>query len=111
LRSTESIWLKVKAQVLLGEEDFVKRLNAYVRGREGIREIPRGQRYMARPDLKTLFSEKVLREKGRRDGRIVEAIERHGYSQKEVADYLGMHYSTISRAVSAKREGMSIFKT
>lgn len=36
----------------------------------------------------------------RRDEKIVEAIVRHGYSQKEVADYLKMHYSTISRLIS-----------
>ncbi len=26
-----------------------------------------------------------------------EAVEKYGYSQKEVADYLGIHYSTVSR--------------
>jgi transcriptional regulator with XRE-family HTH domain len=26
-----------------------------------------------------------------------EAVERYGYTQKEVADYLGIHYSTVSR--------------
>jgi transposase len=25
---------------------------------------------------------------------------RHGYSQKEVTDYLGLHYSTINRLVN-----------
>ncbi|MEW6002288.1 MAG: helix-turn-helix transcriptional regulator, partial [Nitrospirota bacterium] len=29
-----------------------------------------------------------------------EAVERYGYSQKEVADYLGIHYSTVSRMVN-----------
>lgn len=34
--------------------------------------------------------------------KIREAVERHGYSQKEIADYLKMHYSTISRLVNQK---------
>jgi hypothetical protein len=29
-----------------------------------------------------------------------EAIERHGYSQKEVADYPGIHYSAVNRMVN-----------
>jgi putative transposase len=29
-----------------------------------------------------------------------EAVERYGYRQKEVADYLGIHYSTVSRMVN-----------
>ncbi|MBM4066803.1 MAG: helix-turn-helix domain-containing protein [Planctomycetes bacterium] len=27
----------------------------------------------------------------------VESVEKYRYSQREVADYLGLHYSTISR--------------
>ena len=33
------------------------------------------------------------------------AVERYGYSQREVADHLGMHFSSISRIM---REGMLI---
>jgi REP element-mobilizing transposase RayT len=106
-----SIWTKVKAQALLGEEDFVIRLMAYVRGQEDIKEIPRGQRYVTRPGLESLFSNKVLVEKESRDRKIVEAVERYGYSQKEVAGYLGMHYSTISRLVNGNSLRMSRFKT
>ena len=28
---------------------------------------------------------------------LVKSVEKYSYSQKEVADYLGLHYSTISR--------------
>ncbi|HDO22794.1 MAG TPA: XRE family transcriptional regulator [Nitrospirae bacterium] len=34
-----------------------------------------------------------------RDRRIREAIEKHGYSRKEIADHLNLRYSTISRLV------------
>ncbi len=96
----ESIWSKVKGQSLLGEDDFVQRLIGYVRGHEEIKEIPRSQRYLTRPSLDGLFADKVLVKKERRNRKVVEAVERYGYSQKEVADYLGMHYSTISRLVN-----------
>jgi transposase len=28
---------------------------------------------------------------------LVESVKRYGYSQNEIANHLGMHYSTISR--------------
>ena len=90
-----SIWQGVKAQVLLGEEDFVEKLKDYVKGYEEIREIPRSQRYLSRPPLKSLFAGKLT--KSKRDALIVRAVHRYGYSQREVADFLGLHYATLSR--------------
>ena len=75
----------------------MQKLIGYVRGREEIKEIPRSQRYVTRPALPKLLTKKVLNEKAVRDRKIVEAVERYGYAQKAVADFLGMHYSTISR--------------
>ena len=74
---------------MLGNEDFVGKLKDYVKGSEEIKEITRSQRYLGRPTLKTLFKGK--RTKAKRDARIVEAVHRCGYSQKQVADYLNLH--------------------
>ena len=90
-----SIWERVQAQVLLGEEEFVEKLKSYVKGYREIAEIPRTQRYLSRPKLKTLFEGKLT--KAKRDARIVRAVHRHGYSQREVADFLDLHYATVSR--------------
>jgi len=90
-----TIWEGVQAQVLLGEEDFVEKLKGYVKGYEEIREIPRSQRYLSRPALKTLFEGK--QSKTKRDSLIVRAVHRYGYSQREVADVLDLHYATVSR--------------
>ena len=90
-----SIWEGVQAQVLLGEEDFVEKLTGYVKGYEEVAEIPRSQRYLSRPKLKKLFDGKLTKTK--RDAVIVEAVHRYGYSQREVADVLGLHYATVSR--------------
>jgi len=100
--SMESIWEKVRAQSILGREDFVERIENYVRGHEEIPEIPKSQRYMNRPILERLFGNDVIRDKKRRDKKIVEAVEGYGYSQKEVADHLGMHFSSISRIMRGK---------
>ena len=88
-----SIWEGVQAQVLLGEEKFVEKLKSYVKGYEEITEIPRSQRYLSRPKLKSLFDGKLTK----RDARIVQAVHRYGYSQREVADFLDLHYATVSR--------------
>jgi hypothetical protein len=85
----------VQAQVLLGKEDFVEKLKGYVKGYKAIVEIPRGQRYMGRPQLTKLFEGK--RTKAKRDTTIVQTVHRYGYSQREVADWLGLHYAIVSR--------------
>ena len=106
-----SIWNHVKGQSLLGADGFVEKLGRYLKKYERVREIPRSQRYAHRPKLDELFKENVREDKRRRDGTIIEAVEAHGYSQKEVADYLKMHYSTISRLVNRKNPTTSRFKT
>jgi REP element-mobilizing transposase RayT len=90
-----SIWEDVRAQVLLGDEEFVEKLEGYVKGYEEISEIPRRQRYVSRPPLKKLFD--GTRTQATRDTAIARAVHRYGYSQREVADWLGLHYATVSR--------------
>ena len=97
----ESIHDEVKAQSILGREDFVEKLIGRVRGYERVKEIPRSQRYLGRPSLAEHF--KGAKEKKRRDRKISEAVMRHGYSQTEIAEHLGMHYSTISRIASISK--------
>ncbi len=96
----EKLWTKVKGQSILGEADFVERLIGYVKESKDIKEIPRHQRYINRPSLNELFNEKLLRQKQKRNRKIAEAVYEYGYNQKEIADHLGMHYSTISRLIN-----------
>ena len=46
-----------------------------------------------------MMSKKAQKGSHKRDSSIIEVIEGYGYRQKEVADYLGLHYSTISRLI------------
>ena len=52
---------------------------------------------MGRPGLRELFSDDVIRNREIRNERVGKAVGEWGYSQREVADYLGLHYSTLSR--------------
>jgi REP element-mobilizing transposase RayT len=96
----EKLWTKVKGQSVLGESDFVERLIGYVKKSKDIKEIPKHQRYINRPSLNELFNEKTLRQKQKRNRKMVEVVYEYGYNQKEIADHLGMHYSTISRLIN-----------
>jgi len=95
----DRIWDGVKGQSILGEEDFVDRLIDFVRGYEEVKEISKSQRYLYRPGLTEIFKNK-RGEKRKRDRGIVEAIEGWGYSGREVANHLGLHYSTVSRLIN-----------
>jgi len=83
----------------LGEDEFVDNLMRYIEGQKEIKEIPRHQRYIKRPGLHEILSWRATKTKEMRNRKIREAIKENGYSQKELAEYLGMHYSTISRLV------------
>jgi hypothetical protein len=98
----KSLWKDLRGQNLLGEKGFVEGLMPYVTEKRDIVEIPKGQRYVGRPSLAALFSP-VQNRKSARNKKIVEAVEKCGYSQVEVATYLKLHYSTVSRVVNARQ--------
>jgi putative transposase len=98
-----SLWEEVKAQSILGSEDFVEGLIDYVKGREAIPEIPKAQRFLSRPSLEQLFIGRVLRDMDKRNEKIEEAVEKYGYTQREVADHLRMHFTSISRVMRERK--------
>jgi putative transposase len=57
----ESIWKGVKGQSLLGEEGFVNGLIDHLRKHKDVPEIPKSQRYAARPVLEKIFKESILK--------------------------------------------------
>jgi DNA-directed RNA polymerase specialized sigma subunit len=75
-----------------------------VKGKEQIPEIAKSQRFMNRPPLRDIFRSEVLRDKRKRDERIGEAVFEHGYTQREVADHLRIHFSSVSRILRTKDE-------
>jgi putative transposase len=100
----ESIWETVRAQSILGEEEFTATLTDYLRGKKDIAELPKSQRYIDRPSLEKIFSKSILKDISKRNKKISEAVQRHGYRQREVADYLEMHFTSISRILRERGE-------
>ncbi len=94
----KNIWEDVKAQTLLGNDEFLNQMIAYLKGCEQIKEIPKSQRFLDRPDLDAIFGT-ISGDKLKRNEMIVDSVERWGYTQKEIAGHLGLHYSTVSRVL------------
>jgi putative transposase len=100
---SQSIWEELQAQSLLGVEGFAEGLRHLVSEKQQIREIPTGQRFAGRPTLEKLFGQRSSG-KSRRDQLIARAVSEFGYSQMEVASFLKLHYSTISRILASTPE-------
>jgi REP element-mobilizing transposase RayT len=98
----KAIWTEVRGQAILGEEEFGDKLAGHLRKHKDIPEIPKSQRYANRPALAKMFTEKLIRDKQKRDRKISEAVEKHLYSQREIAAHLGLHYSSVSRIINER---------
>jgi DNA-binding transcriptional regulator LsrR (DeoR family) len=57
---------------------------------------------MNKPPLEEVFKAEGLGDKRKRDKRIGEAVLEHGYTQREVADHLGIHFTSVSRILRDK---------
>jgi len=95
-------WKELVGQVFLGSESFVARIEELFGDKREIKEIPRSQRYPGRPTLLRLFGDNQPKSRQHRNKKISEAHLSYGYTLKEIADHLGLHYATISRVVSGR---------
>lgn len=93
----KSIWVDVRGQAILGDDDFVDGLIDYFKKHREIPDISKNQRFLNRPLLEEIFYEGVMQDKVKRNEKIFEAVETHGYRQREVADHLGIFFTTVSR--------------
>jgi REP element-mobilizing transposase RayT len=95
-----SPWEKLSGQIILGAEPFVQRMARQLKVSETIREVPRQQRFAARPALQTLFPATSFKSKAARDRAIQTAHLEHGYTLTEIGRRLDLHYTTISKIVN-----------
>lgn len=87
-----------KSKPELADPQLARRLDERCRAAAQCPEIPRAQRFASRPPLAQLFAGVATR--AERDARSAIAVRDHGYTMKEVADFLGRHYVTVSRALA-----------
>ncbi len=99
-------WDDLLGGAILGSEDFVSRIRGKLTRRESC-EIDRILSVELRPELESLFPDGYTRPLSLETARrACEARERHGYTYAEIARALGIHHSTLSKAIQ-KRLGPS----
>jgi len=92
---------EVKGQLYLGKKTFMDQIGHLLQGKDKLIEIPRKQRYINRLSLKNILN---YQNKNQRDQVIYIAHLEYAYTLKEIAEYLGIHYTTVSRAVKRIEE-------
>lgn len=103
-----SPWPQLQSQLFLGKETFIDALKEAIPEKTAAREIPKQQRYAKRPPLEEIFSSwQSKQSKKERDEAIVTGYHTYGYEQKEIAAFLGIHYTTVSRIISGHPGGRS----
>lgn len=91
-----AIWENLINQLYLGDEKFVIKMQGYHSEGTLLDEIPRIQK---RPPAKSLsYYEKHYTNKEA----MGKAYDSGNYTLKEIAEFFGVHYSTVSRAVNRK---------
>ena len=86
----------LKGGIILGSNGFVKKVKDYFKKQEKEIEIPVKERLVSRPSLEVLFKNKTI-SKDERNEAIYNARIYYGYLLSGVANYLNIHYTTISR--------------
>jgi len=94
-----SPWLELRNQVFLGDEEFVTRLQGLIDGDKELSEIPSLQRRALPMSL-----EQYELEQSTRDQAITLAYLSGGYTQKEIGDHFGLHYSRVSRILAKAKD-------
>ena len=87
---------------VFGSDEFKQSLQAQS---EISQEVPRVQKYIARPSLEDLAKSGEARGKWMTD-----AYQVHGYTMAEIAKHVGVHYSLVSKVIKNWREDDSRFK-
>jgi putative transposase len=87
-----TVWENLRGQVYLGSDAFIEE---HTPPRTDLSEIPRSQLVAGRPALLDIVSDPDD------VAGIAHAYLKYRYTQQEIADHLGVNYSTISRRVRA----------
>ena len=94
----ESIWKDLNRQVFLGDDQFVSRMQAKAKGLSKDVNIPRVQRRPPAPSLQAIAEAHESR-----NNAIVAAHATGAYSYQQIAEFFGLHFTTIGKIVRAAK--------
>ena len=96
----KTIWDDLQHQIYLGDDVFVEKyqiLNELLEG--DVSEVPFKQRSLSPLTLKSYHEQSDTR-----DEAIIKAYQSGGYTMKEIGDHFKIHYSLVSRIISADKK-------
>jgi REP element-mobilizing transposase RayT len=96
----ETPWKELKGQIFLGDKGFIEECKRILDASADLGEIPRLQRYAERPALAELLPEEKQQDKAERNRAVYLAHVTYGYTLKEIADHLRVHYTTVSKVIN-----------
>ncbi|NKB39012.1 MAG: addiction module toxin RelE [Gammaproteobacteria bacterium] len=93
IRRKESIWKDIKGHIYLSTNKYVEHLDKLVKGKDSLKEIPKVQTKVVKPLswFAATYSD--------RPKMCYEAHVLGHYSMRESADFIGLHYQTVSRDI------------
>lgn len=86
-------WENLKGSIL-GRESYIQKMEPWLKDKFQTSDHLRREVLVTRPSLEKLFSGDD--DRAARNIKIFEAVRVHGYKLREVADHLGLHYTTVS---------------
>jgi len=89
---------KVKSQILLGSTTFVNKMKQRLSGNVSAQH---NRKKVKRPNLGSLFSLKIRKDKPQRNEVIRRAYRDYAYTMAEIADAAHIHFSTVSKVIKA----------
>ncbi len=94
-----SPWGKLTGQIYLGSDSFIQQVKNLTVTNSDSKEIPLEHRQAGRPELADLMAQNTEQSKGQRNKLIYKAHVDYGYKLKQIAEVLGIHYTTVSKIV------------
>ncbi len=99
VKLSDSPWDKLTGQIFLGSDEFILQVKNQSEPRSNSDEVPSTHRYAGRPDLLKIFPQGVDMSKKQRNHLIFQAHVEYGYRLNQIAEVLGIHYTTVSKVI------------
>lgn len=90
----------LRAGLILGNGSFMEKLSDRIREHKNDIHIPKEQRYACRESLPSLFKNLEFLIKESRNKLLFTAYSKHGYTKKELAEFLNLHVITVGRIIN-----------
>jgi len=107
-KEQQSPWKRLTGQIYLGSDDFIQQVKNQTTAKTDSEETPLEHRQAGRPELVELLMQKTMQTKAQRNKLIYKAHVIHGYKLKQIADILGIHYTTVSKIGREKGSGLEM---